>query len=267
MICTPCLSAVHIKFTFQNSSDSVQFRSPLIHRANDRLDLLSHIILPDRQGLANRRHTHSWTSVPAMPVPAHELRELQAVDSELFDSVVALVNECYRGEGSWTTEAGLVSGARTTREGLLGDMRGMTMLVALGPLDKDDGQVQLLGCVKTGLVTSTVVGPLKGGGKAAYLGMLAVDRRVKSRGLASALVDAVEKRAVATNVDKVVMDVLDCRVELLDWYERMGYVRTGERRDAQDFFHERGERLFVENVSFIVLEKALPASVDVDGAS
>lgn len=188
--------------------------------------------------------------------PAYKFQILQAGQSELIGKVVDLINECYRGRGNWTNEADIVSGLRTNRQALLSELSTMDVILALPHGGSKDLDPPVLGCVKTGIVSSTVVGPLYGE-PAAYLGMLAVSADLQSRGLGTALVNEVEHRAKAVyNCRRIVLDVLDCRTQLIDWYLRAGFRHTRQTAHARSFMEKKGEELLVD-CSFIVLEKHL----------
>jgi ribosomal protein S18 acetylase RimI-like enzyme len=187
------------------------------------------------------------------PPVEYVLHVLRPCESARVDEVVRLVRRCYRGLESWTTETGIVEGPRVTREDLLEELKTMDVLAALSH-DAQDAQV--LGCIKTGLVTKTVVGPLVDP-PATYVGMLAVDPAYQSRGLATSLINAVEQRAVVTyNCPRLVMDVLSCRDVVMAWYKRAGYLETGRAIDARPFMEAHGEKLLVD-CSFLLLQKIL----------
>lgn len=189
-------------------------------------------------------------------LPHYSLRLLSANDKELVEQTVALVNLCYRGEGSWSTELGIVRGQRITRESLLSDLSDKDCHVLIAIAVYRHTSESLLACVRTGPAKSTVVGPVTGQ-PAAYLGMLAVRPKFQSTGLGGALMAAVEARAKEVYcVSRVVMDVLDCRTELLAWYERKGFNRTGYTVAARPFMENKGEELLVD-CSFVLLEKIL----------
>lgn len=211
-------------------------------------------------------------------------RPLDAASDAEVAAVVQLVNICYRGGRSWTDESALVDGLRVTPERLrcyASEAEILTVVVPAAAAGKgsanvgrnDDGHgngdgggggggddegdsspMALVGVVKHGWTDSTVVGPLDA--RAYYLGMLAVDPSWQSRGVGAALADRVEAMAAAAGAPRVVMDVLDVRSELLTWYERRGYVRTGGGTPARPFIEEKGERLLVD-CQFVVLEKRL----------
>ena len=65
----------------------------------------------------------------------------------------------------------------------------------------------------------------------AYLGMLAVDPARQARGTGRALVAAAQALAhEAFGATRIEMTVIARRTELIDWYVRLGYRATGERR-------------------------------------
>jgi ribosomal protein S18 acetylase RimI-like enzyme len=132
-------------------------------------------------------------------------------------AVVALIESAYRGEASragWTTEADLLDGQRTDVEAviaLLGDSRHRILVV-----DDNDG---LLG---TMLLTDE--------GDGGYIGMLAVRPVTQGRGVGRALLAEGERQCrQELGHNQVRMTVLIQRRELIAWYERQGYRRTGER--------------------------------------
>lgn len=152
------------------------------------------------------------------------------------DEIVRLVESAYRGEPSrqgWTTEADLLDGQRTDA----GEVRALLphLLVA------DD----LTGCC--------VVEPREG---CAHFGLFAVQPALQGRGTGSALLTAAEDRARALGLPAVEMTVLEARTELLAFYERRGYVRTGERRPFP-YGDARFGRPRTPDLEFVVLRKAL----------
>ncbi len=158
-----------------------------------------------------------------------------------------LVNSAYRGDSSrsgWTTEADLLGGQRTDAETLGQQLRaaGATVLVA-----EDAGR--LVGCV--------LVEPVPAGEPEAYLGMLTVDPRIQARGVGTVLVRAAEAFARdASSARAMRMTVIAQRSELIAWYERRGYARTGETQafpygDARFGLPKR------DDLHFVVLRKAL----------
>lgn len=136
-------------------------------------------------------------------------------------AVAALVNSAYRGESSragWTTETDLLDGTRTNLE-LLGaqirpDAQGREQRIELG-LDSASGQ--LMACLALRHEPPSTV----------YVGMLTVDPRRQAAGLGRALLDRADAVAREWDCRRLRMTVIHCRHELLAYYERRGYRRTG----------------------------------------
>jgi ribosomal protein S18 acetylase RimI-like enzyme len=132
----------------------------------------------------------------------------------------ALVQRAYRGESAragWTHEADIiVEGQRIEPETLAAilDQSSEHLLVA-----ERDGI--LIGCVQ---VTNR-------GNGVGYLGLLGVDPTLQAAGLGKLLIAAAEREAATRfGAQTMEMSVIEQRVELLAYYERRGYARTGEFR-------------------------------------
>lgn len=132
-----------------------------------------------------------------------------------IDTLCAFVNGAYRGEGSkrgWTTEADLLGGQRTDPGKLLEMIEGAGGRVELA--QRDDGA--LLGCVY-----------LKKEDDACYLGMLTVDPALQAAGIGRALLERSETLAREWGCARMRMTVIHLRAELIAYYERRGYARSG----------------------------------------
>ncbi len=159
-------------------------------------------------------------------------------------AVVDLVNSAYRGDSSragWTTEADLLDGARITTPELeaLVSAEGSTVLLCF----RDDA---LAGCVHLKRLE---------GGKA-YLGLFTVKPGLQGGGLGKVFLAEAEA-AVRRLWDArtMTMTVITLRAELLAYYERRGYRRTGE---VKPFPRESlGTRPRVEGLMLETLEKDL----------
>jgi GNAT superfamily N-acetyltransferase len=131
----------------------------------------------------------------------------------------ALIESGYRGDSArlgWTHEADIVEGERTTLEELraIVDDPGSRMLII-------HDAAASVGCVHV---------RNKGDGLC-YLGMLCVAPRRQSGGIGKNLIAAAERTAVELfGAERMEMTVIDRRSELIAFYERRGYVPTGERR-------------------------------------
>lgn len=136
---------------------------------------------------------------------------------EEAEAVAALVNSAYRGEESragWTTEADFLEGRRTDSWEIRGLIERPESLVLLC---ERDGET--VGCVH-----------LRREGDAAYLGMLVVKPALQTAGIGKELM-AESERFVRREwgARAITMSVLTLRPELIAFYERRGYRRTGRR--------------------------------------
>lgn len=132
--------------------------------------------------------------------------------------LLPLIEGAYRGEGSrrgWTTEADLLGGQRVD-------------LAMLAEILVDPAQSILMAFDGDDLIGSVLIADRGGTG---YLGMLAVDPTRQAGGVGKALVQAAERELAGRfGLGRVEMQVFWQRAELINWYERMGYRRTGETR-------------------------------------
>lgn len=94
-------------------------------------------------------------------------------------------------------------------------------------------------------------------GDAMYFGMFAVDPTRQAGGVGAAVLREAERIARDDwRVARVTMQVIDVRSELIAWYERRGYRRTGETIPfPYDVTARTGPR--VSGLGFAVLEKTL----------
>jgi GNAT superfamily N-acetyltransferase len=131
-------------------------------------------------------------------------------------AVVRLVESAYRGEASkrgWTTEADLLGGQRTDPESVAGMVAAAGSRVELG----FDAEGALAACVN---LKEEADGSL-------YVGMLAVDPARQAGGLGKELLARAEAFARERGLRRLRMTVIDRRPELIAYYERRGYARTG----------------------------------------
>jgi GNAT superfamily N-acetyltransferase len=177
------------------------------------------------------------------------------------DALSALVNSAYRGESSkagWTTEADLLGGQRTDPEGLAAILRSHTKSNhdASGTDGSANAQVILVHTDAEGLACCVHLQRLPD--QRAYLGMLTVRPVGQAQGLGRALLVAAEQWATREwGTREMQMTVIAQRAELIAWYERRGYARTGETRPFP-YDDERFGRPKRDDLYFAVLAKALP---------
>ena len=134
-------------------------------------------------------------------------------------AVRALIESAYRGDsarGGWTHEADLLSGTRTSDAEIAAIVAAADQRIILAEVD---GRL-------VGSVTITDRPPAR-----AYLGMLAVTPDLQAAGLGRVLIAGAEAEAArAFRATTMEMTVITRRSELIAWYERRGYRRTGEIR-------------------------------------
>lgn len=158
------------------------------------------------------------------------------------DDVAALhplIERAYRGEtakAGWTHEADMLFDTRTSADELAALIADPERVILLA---RRDGV--LVGCVQVA----------RAGDGLAYLGMLTVEPGLQASGLGRRLLAAAETEAVRRfGARRMEMTVIHRRAELIAWYERRGYVATGETRP----FPVAGRE---DELHFVVLEKAI----------
>ena len=130
-------------------------------------------------------------------------------------NIVDLVHSAYRGETSrngWTTEANFLDGTRTDAEEVSAIINTLGNAIVLC-----ENNNQLLASVH-----------LQKQGDTAYLGMFAVHPTLQNNGIGKALLATAEQTAQQQWQCKCIhMTVITLRTELIGWYERRGYQRSG----------------------------------------
>ena len=153
-----------------------------------------------------------------------------------------LINRAYRGETSkkgWTTEADLLDGLRTDEETLAEMMNKEDAVI----LKYGDEEHKIKGCVY-----------LQKQNENLYLGMLTVDPNTQGNGIGKQLLKAATEHALEKNCSSIVMTVISIRDELIAWYGKHGYHKTGETKPfhANEKFGKPKQPL-----EFVVLEKKI----------
>ncbi|WP_449425059.1 GNAT family N-acetyltransferase [Rhodanobacter lindaniclasticus] len=142
----------------------------------------------------------------------------RVASAEDIPAIVALVESAYRGESGlrgWTTESHLLDGQRT-------DAADVGTLIA-----RPDSRV-LLATRGGALVASCHI---ERQGAAGYFGMFAVDPGEQGHGLGKQVLAQAERIAREQwHCRAMRMTVIVQREELIAWYVRRGYRRTGEQR-------------------------------------
>jgi ribosomal protein S18 acetylase RimI-like enzyme len=168
----------------------------------------------------------------------------RAAGADDIDAVVALVESAYRGDASrvgWTTEADLLDGRRTGRddiEAILARERSQLLLA------ERDGE--MLACAHVMVEDG-----------AGYFGMFSVVPALQGAGIGKAVLAEAERIVRESwGCEAMRMTVIDVREELIAFYERRGYHRTGIKKpfpygDARFGLPRR------DDLRFEVLEKPL----------
>ena len=154
-----------------------------------------------------------------------------------------LIESAYRGEASregWTTEADLLDGQRTDPEGLADVLA--------------DDASHLLVVERDGTIVGCVVLEVRDDGSV-YLGTFAVAPREQGAGTGRRILDeAVRLARDEWHAERIEMTVIRQREELIAWYERNGFERTG----ATAPFPYGDERFGLprrDDLEFVVLAK------------
>jgi ribosomal protein S18 acetylase RimI-like enzyme len=184
-------------------------------------------------------------------IPPLSLRKATKEDS---GRIADLVNSAYRGDSSsqgWTTEAELLDGNRINQEEvrtLIEAEKSMILLCLDG--------TEIIGSVHLRKMDS-----------AAYLGLFVVKPTLQGMGIGKCFMQAAENIAQKEwGIVRMSMTVINRRQELIAYYERRGYRRTGQ---ISPFPAHAGASIpRVEGLQLEVLEKDLEAeaaSKDVGG--
>lgn len=162
-----------------------------------------------------------------------------------IDAIVALVESAYRGDASrqgWTTEADFLDGRRTGADDVsacLGRERSRILLA------ERDGA--MLACAH--------VAEEDGAG---YFGMFSVRPDLQGGGIGKHVLTEAERIVREEwRLPTMRMTVIDIRDELIAFYERRGYHRTGIVKPFP-YGDERFGLPTRDDLRFEILEKALP---------
>ena len=158
-------------------------------------------------------------------------------------ALIALINSAYRGDTSkkgWTTEADMIEGnIRTNETDVLEFMQQPDTVFLKYSNDKNE----IEGCVFL----------QKREGKL-YLGMLSVSPTVQAKGTGKKIMTAAEDYARQMECPAIFMRVISIRYELIAWYERQGYQKTGL---TEPFPTDNTFGTPKQPLEFLILEKSL----------
>lgn len=174
------------------------------------------------------------------------LPELSLRDAVMADipAIVALVQSTYRGESSrkgWTTEADLLDGQRIDAEAVAADMARAHSRIRLA-FHTDD----LLACAHVAIADG-----------AGQFGMFSVRPDLQGAGLGKLMLADAERIVHEDwGLSTMRMGVIDVRDELIAFYQRRGYRRTGIKAPFP-YGDDRFGLPRRDDLRFEILEKSL----------
>jgi len=129
------------------------------------------------------------------------------------ESINSLINLAYRGQEGWTKETGIIVGERSSIEGV-------------SKLIQNPKTHMFVATINSALAACICVEEKE---NQAYIGTFAVSPAFQNQGIGKRVLGLAEKYAVnQLGSKKLVMVVISQRAELISYYERRGYIRTGE---------------------------------------
>jgi len=149
--------------------------------------------------------TKNWNIIPA--------------NESDIPGLVELINDSYRGALSlkgWTSESHLLAGVRTTQD----QLRELMVIPNASFFKYEEEFNKPLASVYLEIESDSL-----------YLGMLTVNPELQGRGIGKALLDFAYHYGFIHQLTRVYISVLSPRIELIEWYERNGYIQTGERKE------------------------------------
>jgi ribosomal protein S18 acetylase RimI-like enzyme len=134
--------------------------------------------------------------------------------------ITNLVNSAYRGDYSrqgWTTEADLIEGQRTDEASIIKMIQTQDEQIEIA----FNSEEKVVGCVFLKREDENTL----------YFGMLTVDPSLQGAGLGKKILLHIESIARKENKDKIRLTVIPQRKELIEFYERRGFIATGRQED------------------------------------
>jgi len=164
-------------------------------------------------------------------------------------ALVSLVESAYRGDASkqgWTTEADMLEGRRTGADDIEACINRPRSRIVIAERASPEGAPELLACAHVAVEDD-----------AGYFGMFSVRPNLQGSGIGKAVLNEAERIARDEwKVPAMRMTVIDIRGELIAFYERRGYRRTGIKKPFP-YGDERFGLPKRADLRFEVLEKTL----------
>lgn len=159
--------------------------------------------------------------------------ELRLAEKRDASELLCLINLAYRQEHdqSWTNELGIVSGDRINQE-QLDDLIKQTHLIPENQSDSfsqlmvatinSNGAEDILGCILLDFIQDDV-----------EIGTFCISPKWQNLGYGQQLLNKAEVFAlkIRPKLYSYMMWVLNVRLELIDYYLRRGYIKTGKNSD------------------------------------
>ncbi len=159
------------------------------------------------------------------------------------EQLVKLINLAYRAQSDrgWTTEKVFVDGTRITKEQLSRDLNQSNFELLVG----ENEQGSLVGCIGLTFDSSSV-----------EIGTFAIDPTIQNLGYGREMLNYVETCITQnySSVRRLIMYVLDVRIELMAYYQRRGYQTTG-RTESYPIDADVGQPLVP--IQLIEMEKVI----------
>jgi ribosomal protein S18 acetylase RimI-like enzyme len=164
-------------------------------------------------------------------------------DEKDISALVSLMDSAYRGENSkqgWTSEADLFIGEKRTDEHTVTNLMKRPGAVFLKYVN-DQNEIE--GCVLLYKKENRI-----------YLGMFSVSPKAQGKGIGKKILSAADDYALKQNCNLIYMTVITVREELISWYERNGYHKTGR---VLPFPVDERYGVPTQHLEMLVLEKKL----------
>lgn len=170
------------------------------------------------------------------------VREVDINDLKNVPAATIVVNDAYRSEGGWTTEKDIISGLRCTEE-------DMVQFIT------ENGKPNtLLFAFKNNFVAGTIkINPSHESPNEAEVGLFSVSPLHQSRGIGRKLICQAMSEMTKLGFDTAVIQVLENRPEIISWYRKLGFEKTGERIP----FGWPEKLKVLEDIHVLILKKTL----------
>lgn len=157
------------------------------------------------------------------------------------ERIKTLINQAYRGEQGWTKETDIVQGGRTSTD----DVRAL--------IQREDARLFV---AKIHDVIAACI-CIEDKQEQAYIGTFAVNPAYQNQGLGQQMLDFAEQYVIEQlPANTLAMVVISQRTELIAYYQRRGYTRTGEQSDYP--IHLNVGTPTVEGLTIECLKKRIP---------